>query len=565
MQKYEIKDKNNGTEPVRFVSLGGFEEIGRNMMFFEYKNEIVIIDAGLQFPEETTPGIDYIIPNVEYLEKKKKLIRGLIITHGHYDHTGALPYIIEKLGNPTVYCTAMTKEMIKKRHEEFRNLPKLETEVVKAGDKKSFGKYLKAEFFDLDHTVPDTLGTILKTPIGNVVHFTDFKLDYDKNNKPIGLSEFEKIGKNNVHTLLIDSTNADIPGRNISEIKVEENLEKLFREAEGRIVVATFASLVTRLGEMIKIAVRLKRKVFISGYSMKTNLQIAQNLGYLKVPKGTIVPLADLKKYHDDKIMILATGAQGEPNASLMRIANGEHKFIQTKPDDTFILSSSIIPGNEGSVQILKDNLARQGAIVIQSKDIDIHSSGHAPKEELIQTIKLIKPKFVIPSHGYYFMRSANKDNAVKAGVKKDNILLFDNGQMVELKPESAKITDKKIDTSYVMVDGLGVGDVGEIVLRDRRVLSEEGMVVIIATLSKHNGRLLKNPDIISRGFIYLKENKEMLNEIRRKLRGIVEQIRNRQRIEPDYLKSLMRDQVGEFVFKKTKRRPMILPVVIEV
>lgn len=562
-QNTNIK-KTDSTEPVKFVSLGGFEEVGRNMMFFEYKNEIIIIDAGLQFPETTTPGIDYIIPNVSYLEKKKKLIRGLIITHGHYDHIGALPYIITKLGNPTVFCTAMTKQMIVRRHEEFSNLPKLNVEVVKAGDKISFGKYLKAEFFDLDHTVPDTIGTILQTPIGNVVHFTDFKLDYDKNDKPVGLKDFERIGKKGIHTLLIDSTNADVPGRNISELNVEKNLEKLFKEAEGRIVVATFASLVTRLGEMIKIAERLKKKVFISGFSMKTNIQIAQNLKYLKIPKGIITPLAELNKYHDDKILILATGAQGEPNASLMRIANGEHKYVQTKPNDTFILSSSIIPGNEGPVQMLKDNLARQGARVIQSKDIDIHSSGHAPREELIQTIKLIKPRFMIPSHGFFFMRAANRDNAVKAGVKRENVLLFDNGQITELLPDSVKVTDKTIDSSYVMVDGLGVGDVGEVVLRDRRVLAEEGMIVIIATLNKHTGRLIKNPDIISRGFIYLKENKEMLDEMRRRLRAMVEQIRSR-RVEPDYLKALIRDQIGEFVYRKTKRRPMVLPVVIEV
>jgi len=560
-----IKEKKTEREDaVWFVPLGGFEEIGRNMMFFEHKNEIVIIDAGLQFPEETTPGIDYIIPNTSYLETKKANIKALIITHGHYDHIGALPYLIQKIGNPRIYCAAITKEMIAKRQEEFRNSPKLNIQIVKAGDKVRFGDYFEAQFFDLDHTVPDTIGTILKTPIGNIVHFTDFKLDYNKEGQAIGLDEFRQIGKMGVHTLLIDSTNADIPGRNVSERIVEENLAKLFEKAEGRVIVATFASLITRLGEMVKIGLELKRKIFISGYSMKTNVQIAQNLGYLKIPKGTILPMEELHKYKDDKILILCTGAQGEPNASLMRIANSEHRFIKAKTGDTFILSSSIIPGNERAVQILKDNLTRQGARVVQSKDIDIHSSGHAPEEELKETMGLVKPRYIIPTHGYYFKRAANRDLAIKAGVKKENILLMDNGQAAELTKTSARITDKTVDASYVLVDGLGIGDVSEIVLRDRRVLAQEGMVVIIATLSRQDGRLIKNPDIISRGFIYLDKNKEMLDNIRRRLRSIVEQLHH-QPVDADYLKSLIRDQIGDFLFRKTQRRPMILPAVIEI
>ncbi len=560
----KIRQPADVEEPMRFVPLGGFEEIGRNMMFFEYKNEIVIIDAGLQFPEETTPGIDYIIPNTSYLEKKKPNIKALIITHGHYDHTGAIPYVTGRIGNPPVYCAAITKEMILKRQEEFRNAPKLNIEVVKAGYKTKLGKYFEAEFFDLDHTVPDTVGTILKTPIGNIVHFTDFKFDYDQDDKPIGLENFAAIGKKGIHTLLIDSTNAAEEGRTVSERVVEKNLEKLFKEAEGRIVIATFSSLLTRLREIIKIGTRLKRKIFVSGFSMKANIQIAQNLGFIKTDKGTILPLEEMHKYEDQKIMVLCTGAQGEPNASLMRIANGEHKFIETKMGDTFILSSSIIPGNERGVQVLKDNLTRQGAKVYQSKHIDIHSSGHAPQEELKEAMKLIKPRFLIPTHGYYFMRAANRENAAECKIPRDSVLLMDNGQIAELKTDSAKIIKETVDAFYVMVDGLGIGDVGEIVLRDRRVLAQEGMVVIIATLSKHNGRLLKNPDIISRGFIYLKENQQMLDEIRRRLRAIVERIRS-QDVDSEYLKSLIRDQIGSFLYQKTKRRPMILPVVIEV
>jgi len=332
------KLENSSEEKLKFVPLGGLEEVGRNMFFFEYKDEIVIIDAGLQFPEETTPGIDYIIPNVTYLASKKEKIKALIITHGHYDHIGAIPYVIGKLGNPPIYAAAITAEIIKKRQEDFPNVPKLRIEVVKHGDKIKLGNHLDVEFFDLDHTIPDTLGVILKTPVGNMVHFVDFKFDYDNDGNPIGLDDYERIGKMGVHTLFMDSTNAEREGISISERLVEKNLEELFKKSQGRIIVGTFGSLITRLGEIIKIASRMGKKVFISGYSMKTNLQIAQNLGYLKFEKNTIVPIEELHKYKDDKIMILCTGAQGEPNASLMRIANGEHKFIKTRRHNYFVL-----------------------------------------------------------------------------------------------------------------------------------------------------------------------------------------------------------------------------------
>jgi ribonuclease J len=560
-----VSPPTSGEDSLKFIPLGGFEEVGRNMMFFEHKNEIVIIDAGLQFPEETTPGIDYIIPNISYLAEHKEKIRGLIITHGHYDHIGAIPYIINKIGNPPIYAAAITAEIIKKRQEDFPNLPKLDIATVKHGDKIKLGESFDVEFFDLDHTIPDTLGVILKTPFGNMVHFVDFKFDYDHDGNPIGLDDYERIGKIGVHTLFMDSTNAEREGISISERLVEKNLEELFRNSQGRIIVGTFGSLITRLGEIIKIGSKIGRKVFVSGYSMKTNLQIAQNLGYLKFEKGTIIPIEELSKYKDEKIMILCTGAQGEPNASLMRIANGEHKFVKTKSGDTIILSSSIIAGNEHAVQVLKDNLTRQGARVYQSMHVDIHSSGHAPKEELKKVLQLVKPKFLVPVHGYYFMRAANRENAVDVGLPRENVFLMDNGQVAELTDKNFKISNKTVDAFYVMVDGLGVGDVGEVVLRDRRILSEEGMIVIIATLDKEKGHLLKNPDIISRGFIYLKENQEMLNQVRGKIKTIIGQIPKEQQIEAEYLKSLFRDQIGQLIYRKTQRRPMVLPVVIEV
>jgi ribonuclease J len=552
-------------DAVRLVPLGGLEEVGRNCSFLEYKNEIVIIDMGLQFPEDETPGIDYIIPNVDYLEKKKQNIAGIILTHGHYDHIGALPHVLARLGNPPIYATSITKAIIEKRSDDFPNAPKMNIQIVKDGDEIKISKNMTALFFGVPHTIPETTGVMMKTPIGNIVHFADFRLDYDDEGNPHGLEEFEKLGKMGVHTFMVDSTNAEKPGHSVSEKTVERNLEEIFRTAEGRIVVATFSSLITRIAEIIKIAEKIGRKVALNGYSMKTNIAIAQNLGFVKAKEGTLISVEEISKYKDDKVLILTTGAQGESNAGLMKIINGEHRHIKIKPGDTFVLSSSVIPGNERSVQTVKDNLARQGAIVFHSALVDIHSSGHAPKGDIKLVIELLKPKFLVPVHGYYFMRAANGMTGRDAGVLKDNVRLMDNGQVAELTKDTFKITKEEVPAYYVMVDGLGVGDVEEVVLRDRRALAAEGMLVIILTVDRDRGNLLKNPDIISRGFIYLKDNQEILDEIRKRIRGLMTRIPNFKEVEPDYVKTLLRDQVGQYLYTKTKRRPMILPVVIEI
>jgi len=551
--------------PLRFVPLGGLEEIGRNCMFFEYKNEIVVIDAGLQFPEEETPGIDYIIPNTSYLKEKKSNIVALILTHAHYDHIGAIPYIIEDLGNPPIYATSLTKAIVLKRQEDFPNSPKLNIVEIKSGDHIRLSNYFEATFFGVPHTVPESSGVVLHTPIGNIVNFADFRIDYDEDGKPYGLDEFKNIGKLGIHSLMIDSTNAEREGYTLSEKIVAKNLEEIFKKSDGRIIVATFSSLLDRISQIIKIAEKLGRKVAFSGYSMKSNVLISQNLGFIKTNPGTIIPLEDINKYRDDKILILSTGAQGESNASLMRIINNEHRLVKIKPGDTVVLSSSVIPGNERSVQLVKDNLARQGAFVYHSDLIDIHSSGHAPKEDLKLVIKLIQPKFVVPVHGYYFMRAANAQNAREAGIPSKNVILMDNGEVAELYPDKFIVTGEKIPAFYVMVDGLGIGDVEEVVLRDRRNLAKEGMLVLIVTIDKRTGNLLKSPDIISRGFIYLRENQELLEEIRKKLRGIIARLSGQRDIDPDYLKTLIREQISQFLYNKTKRHPMVLPVVIEI
>ncbi|MEK7062125.1 MAG: ribonuclease J, partial [Patescibacteria group bacterium] len=466
---------------VKFAALGGLEEIGRNMMFFEYGDEIVIIDAGLQFPEETTPGIDFIIPNTLYLEGKKKNIKALIITHGHLDHIGAIPYIMDKIGNPPIYTTELNKAMINRRQEDFPNVPKLDFEIVKNGETRQISENFKVTFFGVTHNIPEGIGMIIDTPVGKIVHPGEFKFDYDAEGNPRDIEIWKKIGEQKIHTLLLDSTGADKEGYSISERVVEQEIEKIFKKSEGRIIVATFASMLERLSEIIKIAEKHNRKIFISGFSMKTNIQIAQNLGFMKIKKETIIPLDEINKYKDDKIVLLCPGSQGESNSSLMRIINGEHKQVQIKKGDTIILSSSVVPGNERSVQIILDDIARQGGIIYHSRMVDIHSSGHAPQEELKAVMKMVKPKFFIPIHGYYFMRWRNAQLAQEAlKLKPEETPIIDNGQILLLSKNSARISEESVPAYYVMVDGLGVGDVGEVVLRDRRALAQEGMVVVI-------------------------------------------------------------------------------------
>ncbi len=556
IKKIKIKE-----EPLRFVALGGLEEIGRNMMFLEYKNEIIIIDAGLQFPEEETPGIDFIIPNTTYLEERKKNIKALIITHGHYDHIGAIPYIIDKIGNPPIYATLLTKEIILKRQEDFLSSQNLNFQVIKGGESYNLGQYFKVKFFDVVHNIPEGVGMIIETPIGNVVHPGEFKFDYDHNNNIKGLETWAWVGKQKIHTLMLDSTGAEVPGWGLSERIVEQEIEKLFKQAEGRIILGTFASLLDRINEIIKIAEKLNKKIAISGRSMIDNIEIAKRLGFIK-PKNphTFINLQDISKYKDNQLLLLCTGAQGEPNASLMKIANGEHKYIKIKPGDTIILSSSIVPGNERSVQKLKDNLARQGAIIYHYKMLDIHSSGHAPQEELKTVMKLVKPKFFLPIHGYYFMRWRNAKLAQETlNMTPEQTILTDNGKVVNLFKDRVEISKERVPANYVMVDGLGVGDVSEIVLRDRRILAQEGMITITIILSRQNGKILKNPEVTSRGFIYNNENQDLLNEIKRRIKGIIGRIPTHQPIDNDYLKTIIRDQIGQFIYKKTKRRPMIL------
>lgn len=550
-------------DALRWAALGGLEEVGRNMMFFEYMDEIVVLDMGFQIAGDETPGIDYIIPNVSYLESKKKNIKAILLTHAHLDHIGAVPYLLDKLGNPPIYTAALTKGMVEKRQAEFPQAPKPHIQLVKNWDKIAVSKNLTVEFFGIAHTVPDTMGIILHTPVGRVVHFADFRVDYDAEGNPHGLEDIKKVGAMGIHTFLVDSTNAMRAGHSMSEKIVEKNLEGLFVKAEGRVIVALFSSMVIRMGEILRIAEKLNRKVALNGRSLIDMVRIAKELGYFKYDPQTLISIEEVSKHKDDKVMIITTGAQGEPNSGLMKMASGEHKWVHIKKGDTIIFSSSVIPGNERSVQNVWDSLSRQGADVYNTKMVDIHASGHAPEDDLKMVMKLVNPQHMIPVHGYYFMRSLNAKHAHEIGIK--STVMVDNGDVVEMTPAGVRVSGERLPAFYVMVDGLGVGDVGEVVLRDRLMLAEEGMVVIITTMSKKTGRTLKNPDIISRGFIYLKDNVEMLNEIRHRIRGVLTKIPPSSNVDPDYIKTLIRDQVGQLLFKKTGRRPMILPVIIEI
>ena len=555
------------TTPLKIIPLGGLEEIGRNMMVLEYKDEIIVIDMGLQFPEEDMPGIDYIIPNTSYLKDKRDKIKGVIITHGHYDHIGAIPHSIGRLGNPTIYTTPLTRGIILKRQDDFPNAPSLDICEIKKNDKIKLGCF-GIEFFHVNHNIPDGVGLMIRTPVGIVVHTGDFKFDHTPiGDEPADISRIAQIGSEKVLVLMSDSTNAEMPGYSISEKDIQDNLEVIFRESTNKIIIATFGSLISRVQEVINLAEKYNRKVAIDGYSMRMNVEIARGLGYLKAKKGTLIKIKDVNDYPSHKIVVLGTGAQGEGNAVLMRIANKEHKFVNIEENDSVIFSSSVVPGNERAVQDLKDNLSRQGAKIYHYQMMDIHASGHGQKEDLKMMINLIRPKFFIPIHGNHYMLKAHKDIAEEMGIKEENIIVANNGDVIKVTPKRIWVSEEeKVPANYVMVDGLGVGDVGEVVLRDRQMIAKDGIFVVIAVIESKTGKVRGKPDIISRGFVYLRESKQLLEEVREKVREIVcECVSPEHTTNWTYLKNNIRDKIGQFLFIKTQRRPMVIPVVIEI
>ena len=553
---------------IRIIPLGGVEEIGKNMTAIEFEDDIIVVDAGLQFPDNDTPGVDFIIPDTTYLEKNKKKIKGMIITHGHLDHIGGIPYIMPKIDNPPIYTSLLTAVMIKKRQEEFIHFPKLNINVVTQTDKIKLGN-LRVKFFGATHTIPDTLGVIIETPYGNIILTGDIKIETENNvPAPFEVETYENIGKENNLLLIADSTNVEKEGFSFPEKIVHENLKEIIRQSSGRIIVSTFASLFDRIVAIIEASEQLGKKVVVEGRSMKTNVEIAKELGILKIKPTTIIPAESMEEHPDDKLVILATGAQGDEFAALMRISNKTHKYVKLRKGDTVLLSSSVVPGNEKSVGKLKDNLARQGARILHYGVAEIHSSGHSYRGEIEFIHKMIKPKYFIPVHGSHYMLRVHERVALELGMKAENMIVPDNGMIIEIAEEgrSFKALKESTSSNVVMVDGLGGGNLQEVVIRDRRMLSQEGMFVIIATIDIKTGKVRKSPDIISRGFVYLKESQDMLHSVRGLIKKTIEDSTNKMHpINFDYVKNAVREDVAKFLFQKTHKRPIILPVLIEV
>ncbi len=550
---------------LKVILMGGAEEVGRNMTLLEYGNDIILIDCGLQFPEEDQPGIDYIINDVSYLKGKEDRVKGIVITHGHLDHIGGIPHVSPQLKNPPVYGTKLTLGIIKKRQEDFKGNEKLDLREIDPKKSLHLGCF-KVDFFRVNHNIPDCVGIIVGTPEGKVVHTGDFKFDYTPiMDEVTEFSKIAKLGDEGVLALLSDSTNAESSGQQTSEKEIGVTLGKLFKETDGRLIVGTFGSLLNRVQQVMWLAEECGRKVTVEGYSMRTNVEIARELGYLKVKPKTIVTSAEAAKLPDNKLVIMCTGAQGEGNAALMRMASKEHKFFKIQPNDTVIFSSSVVPGNERTVQRLKDTLVKEGARVVHYKMMDVHAGGHAQAEDLKLLYTLIKPKYIIPVEGNRFMLRANADVAESLGWAKDKVIIPSNGKVIEFSGGEGKETKETVSTEYVMVDGLGVGDVSNVVLRDRQVMSEDGMFVIIATVKAKTGALVGSPDIISRGFVYMKGNKQLIEGARAKVKELCKDKNPDNANNAMYLKNKLRDEMGKYLFHKTQRRPMILPVVIEV
>jgi len=557
--------RNTG-DKLKIAVLGGLEEVGRNCTLLEYEGDIIIIDVGLQFPEEDMPGIDYIIPNISYFKGREKDIKGVIITHAHYDHIGGIPHVIPKLGYPPMYGLPLTNAIIKKRQDDFKGLKPLNIHNIKIDDKLKLGGF-EVEFFHLNHNIPDSMGVVINTPEGKIVHTGDWKFDFQPvtGEEPADLSKIAQIGNEGVLALLSDSTNASQPGSQISELEIGTNLEDIISKAPGRMIIGTFASLLSRIKQIIETAEKLGKIVALDGYSMKNNVAIAKELGYMKFAPKTLVDLRKIDDYPKERVVIVCTGAQGEKNASLMRIANGEHRTVRLLKGDTVVFSSSVIPGNERTVQRLKDTLFRKGAEVIHYQMMDVHAGGHAKADDVKLMIRLLNPKYFVPIEGNHFLLHYNAKVAKSMGYADENIFIADNGQVMEFKNGTGRLTNTKLPADYVFVDGLGVSDETNIVLRDRQVLAEDGMVVVIATVDTKTGLLIQNPDIISRGFVFLKENKQLIEDLRHRVKKLVVDSDPKSWADTNYIKNKIRDYVGQFLFSKTEKRPMVLPVVIEV
>lgn len=554
--KFEFKKSN-----LKIIPLGGLEEIGNNMTVFEYEDEIVIVDCGLEFPTDDMLGVDLVIPDVTYLERNKDKIKGLVITHGHEDHIGAIPYVLKQVNIP-IYGTKLTIGLIKNKLEEHKLLRSTKLYEVEAGQTINFGK-MSVEFIRSCHSIPDSVMLAIYTPVGTVMHTGDFKIDYTPiNSEMTDLNRIAEIGSKGVLALLSDSTNSERKGYTMSERTVGKEFDKLFVNCTKRIVVATFASNVHRVQQIVDAAVANGRKIAVCGRSMINMIETARELGYMNVPENVFIDIDMIKNYTDEQLVIITTGSQGETMSALTRMAAGEHKKIVITPNDLIIISANPIPGNEKSVSKVIDDLLQIGADVVYNALADIHVSGHACQEEQKLILALTKPKYFIPVHGEYRQLMAHAETAVKVGVDPNNIFMSTNGRVIELNENEGKQTGS-VPCGKILVDGYGVGDVGNVVLRDRQHLSQDGLIVIVMTMDSSTGEIVAGPDVISRGFVYVKESENLMDEVKKYIREEVEILENKGVRDWATIKSTLKDHIRDYIFQKTKRNPMILPIIM--
>ncbi|RME29937.1 ribonuclease J [Candidatus Parcubacteria bacterium] len=555
---------------VRIIPLGGVEEIGRNMTAIEYGENIYAIDCGFMFSEEETPGIDYILPNTQYLEENAHRVKALFVTHGHLDHIGGIPYILPRIGNPPIYTRRLTGVMIQKRQTEFPHLSPLTIHEVETNDRVTIDGHT-FRFFGVTHTIPDSMGIILETPHGNIVVPGDYKLAHDGGvptpEEEASYAFFEQ--ERNLF-LMLDSTNVEQPGFSTPEHLVEEGFRHIIETTPGRLIVGTFASQITRLITIMRIAHEHKKKVVIEGRSMKTNLEVAEAAGLFTPPKGLIITPQEMDRYPKNRIVVLATGAQGEEFAALMRMANKTHKTLRIEPGDTVVLSASIIPGNERSVEKLKDNIAKAGARIVhyRTSEVYVHSTGHGNREELAWLHRKVKPKFFMPIHGNYYRLKLHAELAEESGIPPNNIVVPENGGVIEITEGGSKIVKRKekVPSFIRMVDGFAIGDVQEVVLRDRQTLAKEGMFVVVALIEADTGRVRRSPDIISRGFVYLRESQDLLSQTRHIVKETIESAtRGVRPIDFEPIKAKVADAVERHLFQQTGKQPIVIPVLIAV
>ncbi len=549
-------------EKLMVIPLGGLGEIGKNMTVIQYGNDIIVIDAGLSFPDDDMFGIDLVIPDMSYLIENRDKVRAVVITHGHEDHIGSLAYLLNEVNVP-VYATKLVCGLIEGKLKE-NHITNYKLNEVQHGDEVQIG-CMKVGFIRTNHSIPDASALYFKTPVGTIVHTGDFKIDLTPvDGQPMDIHKFADLGRRGVLLLMSDSTNAERPGYTESETTVGHAFRKAFRAATGRIILATFASNISRIQQAINTAVQFKRKVTVLGRSMVNNVQIAIELGYLSVPDGVLIEPDELGRYPDDQVLILTTGSQGEPMAGLSRMASNNHRSVSIMPGDTVIISATPIPGNEMGVSRTIDNLMKLGANVVAGRDRKIHVSGHASQEELKLMLDLIRPKYFIPVHGEYRMLKQHGDLAVQMGVEKDHVLIGDNGQIFEFSNRSGNKAGR-VNAGRVFVDGLGVGDVGNIVIRDRQQLAMEGVVIVVMTLAKGTSHALAGPDIVSRGFVYVRDSEELISEAHDRVAAVLERCEAGNIREWAVIKSQVRDTLSRYLYEKTKRRPMILPIIMEV